>query len=347
MPGVRQSVFNVGGGESYVTGNDKLAAQHGDEMFRRMQLQQQAAAMQAQLYDNQQNRASQERLTGTAEQRFGYDSNLQRDRFAGENTIEGTRQGGMNTRTEMQMGPANAQTAMAQKLFDEQARVRGARGEAEMRDLDFNKSVDAQLSSLLAGGSSAPAAAPSKYTSLVGQGNEAAGVPHGQDDKLNTLVKIMAARQGRPVPSQYSEQLQKLDVEDKMHKRYADQALEARNAGDNVEADRIQQQHGVRLPSTVTPDSISAIVGQQLPDYINRDEAWFQGDPDQKEQDNLVQLYMQMVKAFEIQNGGNKELAKQQALAKFQEIGGASEQTTDARTDWFGGNTRDLFSRLK
>lgn len=336
MPGYNRGYYNIGDAESTVTGNDRLAAQSQDWMVRQAL---QAQQLQAQMMDNMLGRQSQERVSGTAAERHGYGMDEEKLRQVGDMAKTNLEETGKNYRTDATMYPSRVQADITQKVFNEGNDVRAAENQARMRGLNFDAKIDTELTNFLNGpaqSQSQPGAAPMAMPST------------GGDDRLNTLVKIIQARKGMPVTSAFDDATKRMQAEETQATHWKQLAEDARAAGDTAEMERIQTEHKVRLPSLVTPDSVSSIVQQKLPDYINRDEAWFSGDPGQGDQDSLVQLYLQLVKAFSVQNGGNQELAKQQALAKFQEIAGKNtNQTSDALTDWFGGNTRDLFDRLK
>lgn len=75
----------------------------------------------------------------------------------------------------------------------------------------------------------------------------------------------------------------------------------------------------------------------------------FGGDnnPTAAEQDDLVGMYLELVKAYAIKNGGNEDLAKQQARAKFEELLKSGNQKGDALTDWDADMTTGLMGRLR
>jgi hypothetical protein len=231
MPGYRESVFNVGGPESYVTGDDKLAAQHGDEMFRRMALQQQAAAMQAQLYDNAQNRTLQRDLTGTAQDRFGYDMKLQDARQSGDLALEDTRQGGMNTRTSMEMGPAMGQLGLAQEAW-----------KAGQPQRDFNNKLTTTKSSFLDGvlpSGSGAGSAPPGTTPVAGGGGS---FPEGL---RNSIAASMLT--GAPLdPDQdLKHSLLQMQIEEASRGKMKNRVAEYQNAGKYAEANTLAKANGI------------------------------------------------------------------------------------------------------
>ncbi len=161
----RESVFNVGDPESYVSGNDKLAAQQGDFLMRQKLMQQNAAQFAAQLADNQQNRSLQKELTGTAADRFGYDTKLQMDRYGGDLALESQR--GQNSMgiVNAQMGPANARLDMERTAYADQAPQRELAGGQAKYDLGRLKAkgtiddyADNIVSQELRGGQATPSA---------------------------------------------------------------------------------------------------------------------------------------------------------------------------------------------
>lgn len=158
MPGVRYSVHNPDG-ESYVPDQERFAAdqaaRQADWMARAALMKQSANAMQAQLYDNAQNRSLQKELTGTAAQRFGYDANLQKDRYGGEIALEGTRQTGMTDRSRLQYEPQNRALNLQEAAYKDlqpQRELAASQAKYQSGRLGTQNEVDSLVDSQVLGG---------------------------------------------------------------------------------------------------------------------------------------------------------------------------------------------------
>ncbi len=266
MPGYKESVFNVGDPESYVTGNDKLAAQQGDFLMRQRLMQQNAAALQAQLQDSQANRDMQLQLQGTAADRYGHEDKFQAASLASAKDLNDSQQAGSTMRTSMTMGPATSDALIRAQLFKEGGNLRDAESGARMDDIRRNKMIDDQVyGSLGFGGQggaapSAPASPPNQYTALVGQGNETAGAGRGvggglTDPKnLRSLQVLSALRNHSALPNFALEDAQlnalqtrtKIDQEGEADREMQRQIEQAKNKGDYATASTLQKTSGVK-----------------------------------------------------------------------------------------------------
>jgi len=70
-------------------------------------------------------------------------------------------------------------------------------------------------------------------------------------------------------------------------------------------------------------------------------------EPGEQESGELKQLFAQLVEALTYENGGNVEVAKQQAIAIMEEQAKKSGQGDDALTDWGADETEALFNHFR
>ncbi len=72
-----------------------------------------------------------------------------------------------------------------------------------------------------------------------------------------------------------------------------------------------------------------------------------ESDPTAQEGTDIQAVYEQLVEALTRELGGNNALARQKAGMIMDQIGQSSNQGTDYKTDWSGGNVRDLYSKFR